>query len=344
MVENLQPKSPIRPSTADRQDELDPTNNQKQESILEAILQTMLFMAAIHTRQVAYQLFDKVFPQEGKEVPRELNTLLESMESLKNSIEALENDNVPVQVLDRAIELLISLQEVINREIEKKTAPMVEEPALKFFSILEEPDDLWGIIRRCDELFSRYSHLSHLALPFFWREAIVELHKHNTGDTVLAQRAIELPGIELETIIGKLLREAPCSGLLQVLKRRFESSLEMSRGVLVLPEDQSNIREAVRKYIEEIEKYQEGKISIEELRRKIDYDLKNYTFGGGDMEARIPKVAYDVASNLLRSAKALPPRDERLPNMLIVVSFIVALNQISVESSNISVLLKVLKV
>ncbi|MFQ5980270.1 MAG: hypothetical protein ACE5OZ_19215 [Candidatus Heimdallarchaeota archaeon] len=344
MVEKVQPNSPIRPSTADRQNELGPTNNQKLESILDAILQTMLFMATIHTRQVAYQLFDKVFPQEGKEVPRELGTLLESMESLKNSIEVLENDSAPVQALDHAIELLVSLQEVINREIEEEAAPEVEEPTLRFFSILEEPDDLWGIVRRCDELFSRYSHLSHLALPFFWREAIVELHKHNTGDTVLAQRAIELPGIELETIIGKLLREAPCSGLLQVLKRRFESSLEMAQGVLVLPEDKSNIREAVRKYIEDIEKFQEGKISAEELRRKVDYDLKNYNFGGGDMETRIPKVAYDVANNLLRSAKALPPRDERLPYMLNAVSFIVALNQIIVESSNLSVLLKVLKV
>ncbi|MFX0116294.1 MAG: hypothetical protein ACFFB3_17220 [Candidatus Hodarchaeota archaeon] len=344
MDEHLHSKSSASPSSTERQEGVDTANNRNEEALLRSILQTLLFLIAIQTRQLAYQQLQKVLPQEGKEVPSELDALHESIISLRKSVEVLDGDDASIGEINRTLELVVRLQNMIEKEIEAEITDKPLGPILKFFSILAEPDDPWGIIRRCDELFSRYSHLSHLALPFFWREAIVELHKYNSGDTILAQRAVELPAIELETVIGKLLREAPCSGLLQVLKRRFESSLEMSRGVLVLPEDQKEIKEAVRKYIEDVEKIQEGIISAEDLRRKVQHDIKNFSFGGGDMETRIPKVAYDVASNLLQSATALPPRDERLAYTLNVVSLVVALNQIVVESSNLSILLKELKV
>ncbi len=341
MDEPLRPGSPSDKMSLNRQKEHG--NDRNEEKILQSILNALLYLVAIQTRQLANQHLNSVLPQEGKEVPSELKALQKAFESILDSIKALDIKNLPMQALDQTLEHLISFQEKIEVEIEKEVEPEALEPKLAFFSVLNEPDDLWGIIKRCDELFSRYSHLSHLALPFFWREAIVELHKYNTSDTILAQRVVELPAIEIETISGKLLREAPCSGLLQVLKRRFESSLEMSRGVLVLPEDQNRIGDAVRNYIENIEKFREGIISIEDLRRKGEYDLKNFAFGGGDMESRILKVAYEAANTIFRSATSLPPGDERFPFKMSSISLIVALNQIIVESSNLSGLLRELK-
>ncbi|MFW9913996.1 MAG: hypothetical protein ACFFGZ_00170 [Candidatus Thorarchaeota archaeon] len=341
MDEPRHPDPPSNKPSLNRQNENE--NDRTEEKILRSILNVLLYMVTLETRQLASQHLNTVLPQEGKEVPSEFKGLKKGFESLLDSIKTLDIKNLPMEALDRTLEHLTSLQDKIEIEIEKEVEPEALEPKLAYFSVLNEPDDLWGIIKRCDELFSRYSHLSHLALPFFWREAITELHKYNTSDTILAQRVIELPAIEIETISGKLLREAPCSGLLQVLKKRFESSLEMSRGVLVLPEDQNNIKDAVRDYIEKIEKFQEGTVSIEDLRRKAEYDLKNFAFGGGDMESRILKVAYEVANNVFRSATSLPPGDERFPFRMNTISLIVALNQIIVESSNLSRLLKELK-
>lgn len=341
MDEPLHPDSPSDKSSLNRQNERE--NDRNKERILQSILNALLYLATVQTKRLAYQHLNTVLPQEGKEVPSELRLLHKAFESLLDSIKTLDKKNLPMQALDQTLELLISLQGKIEIEIEKEVVPEVSEPKFASFSVLSEPDDLWGIIRRSDELFSRYSHLSHLALPFFWREVIVELHKYNTSDTILAQRVIELPSIEIETIGGKLLREAPCAGLLQVLKRRFESSLEMSRGELVLPEDQNRIKDAIRDYIENIEKFQEGTISTEDLRRKGENDLKNFAFGGGDMESRILKVAYEVANNIFRSATSLPPGDERFPFKMNIISLIVALNQIVVESSNLSGLLRELK-
>ncbi len=346
MNDDLKPDSSIKPvSSSPPQDPMKSQADSVQTILLTQILQTLVYIVNIEARRLVRLNFDESLFGGIEESIQEINGLKRIMDSLKRSTSTIDQVELSNEFLDDTIMFFKGLQERIEKEIEAEVVEISTGPKLKFFSLLEEPDDLWGIIKRANDLIARYAHLSHLTLPAFWLEVIKELHRYNSGDHLLLKRVIETLSLELETIIGKLLREAPCSGLLQTLKRRYESSIEYSSGgPVVLPEDQSNIKAVVHTYIETAEKLQEGIIDSADLRRKADYDVKNFSLGGGGIESRIPKVAYDVANNLLKSASGLPPQDERGPYLLNAISLIVALNQVVIESSDLSSLLKELKI
>ena len=339
MDEGIRPESSNGVTPA--RDQPDTAINDEHASFLQAILQSLLFLVTVQTKMLAREQIGSSFFEKEKGILNEVGSLMESIKSLRNSVKVLEGKDPSIQALDQTIEFLAELQERIDESMKSDVMEEPKRPLLKFFSVLDEPEDLWGIIKRINELLSRYEHLSHLSLPTFWQNTLVELQKYSSADPVLVKRVIETPVIECETIIGKLLREAPCSGLLQVLKRRFESSIEMTG---LLPEDQRNIEKTVLKHVENAERFREGILVISDLQRKAEFDLKNFNFGSGEMESRIPKVVYDVAKKLLTSAESLPPGDERTPHMMNAVSLFVALNQILVESPDLGTLLRELKI
>ncbi|MHA1166701.1 MAG: hypothetical protein ACTSRU_02690 [Candidatus Hodarchaeales archaeon] len=220
----------------------------------------------------------------------------------------------------------------------EKVEDRAEETSSVFFSRKTSVNDRWDLIDEVDGLLSRYAHLSHLKLPNFWKEVILELHRYDYPEIDEDQLFIVTPTKIIMKIINKLLREAPCAQILQRYKRRKDSSGGSNQE---LDQDSiTSIMHSVRKYNERLssiiknsnlEKEEAGSengtfngseekpsVNAKKLLKKIENYYSNFNLGTAHTEMRIPQTYQKIIRNTLDEAVDMIDNDDSLDLEVIV--------------------------
>ncbi|MFW9990977.1 MAG: hypothetical protein ACFFD4_02840 [Candidatus Odinarchaeota archaeon] len=186
--------------------------------------------------------------------------------------------------------------------------------------------DRWDLLDEIERLMVRYDNLSHLTLPNFWKEAMIELHKYEYLES-FTHAFITIPARHLNTIIHKLLREAPCASMLQRYRRRT-GAVNFS----VSEEDRQAVIGAVKKYNEKLFDLvktatggpqdsgatttlfteitgdlldQRVTDQLEKLFEKTEELYKNFNMGTALTEMRIPKTYQGITREIIDNAREM---------------------------------------
>jgi hypothetical protein len=195
---------------------------------------------------------------------------------------------------------------------------------------MDEAADRWDLLDEIERLLSRYEHLSHLKLPNFWKEAMIELHKYEYLES-FTHDFITIPAKHINTIIHKLLREAPCASILQRYRRR-KRTLDTSMAFEISGEDKQTIIDMVKKYNKRLFDLVKGSMAgsqedgpittlfteitddildqrmtdqLEKIFDRAEENYKKFNMGSAMTEMRIPKTYQDVVRNIIDTANEM---------------------------------------
>lgn len=208
---------------------------------------------------------------------------------LLEKLEALEAD-------------LKQMHEAIPEGVTKSPPHAVSDTSpthTEFGVFVRKPDtiDKWGVVESIESLITSYSTLSHLGFPNYYLATCKDLLCYEIQPKYSRphhSEILQLPASQLQTIISKLLREAPSARLLQNLKKMFPSTQD----TVIPPSELEQIQGIVSRYYESISQFLTQERSLQDSQLALRVILQNYNLGAGDLESRIPNVSFNVAKEI----------------------------------------------
>jgi len=226
--------------------------------------------------------------------------------------------------------MLAELKDAVNGKIKEKPATPD-----RFGRRIEEATDKWNLLDEVKRLLARYEHLSHLKLPNFWIEAMVELHKYEYLES-FTHEFITIPAKHINTIVHRLLREAPCASMLQRYRRR-DKNIDPTTAFKISNDDKELIIGAVKKYNErlfDLVKITTGESEdgpattlftqingnlldqrkteiVEKIFEEVEESFKKFNMGTALTEMRIPKTYQGLMNEIITNTREMFNKGQR---------------------------------
>ncbi|MHA1972042.1 MAG: hypothetical protein ACTSW1_03545 [Candidatus Hodarchaeales archaeon] len=228
-----------------------------------------------------------------------------------NSIESLLKPNFNlVSTLDQLKKKITIITEKTELAIQdgdqKQLSRLNQESSQKkigYFIYNTYYTDLWGIIESIQSLINSYSRLSHVAFPQYYFEACKEIFRYRAEPDIPKSQVLEIfqiPSSMLQSLIEKLLREAPAARLLQNLKKLYPRGLEGQQ----ISKEKDIIHKIVENYFLRISEYLQGTRELSDSLRVSSGVLRIFNLGSGDLESRIPNVSFNIVKKCYRELQS----------------------------------------
>jgi len=171
-------------------------------------------------------------------------------------------------------------------------AGLAGKPFQRHLSVHDPNRNLQAI----QQLLERYSTHCHLLLPTYWFEACRELHRYSEPKEVIAE-VTRLAGKAFYNLVRRLLSEAPSAGLLQALYRSRGPEAELTHS------EQDRIIGAARLFYDHLAMALKSG-SVDDAISEANSSLRNFDWGGLDIEKRVVGVFHRSATELRDQAKS----------------------------------------
>lgn len=220
--------------------------------------------------------------------------------SVVSALNELSNNTMNVGKIGEVLINLKNQMNIINHELDMiqsefadQISPDMSSNGSKIFIRSKTFIDQLGIIKTIEDLIQSYSQLSHLAFPNYYFETVKELlHYSSTpySQVKLSKTFLNIPINYIKILIEKLLREAPSARLLQNLHRLFPPLEENN----ITESELKQIQILIFNYYKNLENYLvDNEFNVDSF-QKVDSIKRNFNFGSGDVETRIPMVFFNV--------------------------------------------------
>ena len=323
-------------------------------SLLEDNLNVLVAMAGIEAQWALFRLQERLgLDVEVSKIQSQMELLLELLETVAPSTgadilaplreqieETAELLARKVTVEEGSLEPPVVSDALGNSIQEISDATPQEESKIELLQRVTatSDNDSWGILAQLDQLLEQYSRHSHLLLPAFWAEASHELHRYSSTDIPQLDEVARLPAGEMDTIVRRLLKEAPAARLLQYIRRkRVDAGVDLERDQTLTYDEVHTVRTVVREFFEEINQNMDhsGKIigQGEEWKQRAAEAERDFDLGPAEIESRIAKM---VQNQLRRFAEPLFSDDANINSLEFLVRaqtvvLISRLNKMSLE-------------
>jgi len=298
-------------------------------SLLEANLKVLAAMAGIEAQWALLRLQGSLgLDVDVSKVQAQMELLIQLLEAVAPMTSCSDAGYVDTlaplrEQLEETADLLARRVAVEEESLEPPLVTAGGETAVSDGSQIAPPEELqkewlvrvtatsdsdpWGIVRNLDSVLDQYSRHSHLLLPRFWAEACRELHRYSSVQVARLNQVARLPATEIDTIVRRLLKEAPAARLLQYMRRkRLDAGADLDRDQVLTYDEIHTVRSAVRDFFEEINDNLDPSgtpvVRIEEWRQQAAEAERDFDLGPAELESRISKMIQD---QLRRTAEIL---------------------------------------
>ncbi|MHA1215258.1 MAG: hypothetical protein ACTSR2_02785 [Candidatus Hodarchaeales archaeon] len=243
----------------------------------------------------------------SREVSEGIVTELLAIKDFLNSLKDYPGSNFDlistVDKLRKKIEIITEKEDASSQDEDQKQSIKLGQDSTQkkigYFIYNPHYTDTWGIIESVQSLINSYSKLSHIAFPQYYFEACKEIFRYRAQPDISKNMVLEIfqiPSSMLQSIIEKLLREAPAARLLQNLKRLYPRDLENEQ----LLREKEKIHEIVKNYFLRVSEYLQGTRDLSDSLRISSNVLRIFNLGSGDLESRIPNVSFSIVKKCYR--------------------------------------------